>query len=71
MSQADGYSVLDKTNTCANATVLQPKGTCLSIYTFTFPTAGTKVMKIRLDPNSQIVESNETNNNLQTTIIVK
>ena len=71
MSQADGYSVLDKTNTCANSTVLQPKGTCLSIYTFTFPTAGTKVMKIRLDPNSQIVESNETNNNLQTTIIVK
>lgn len=69
-SQAGGYSTPGEGNTCANYTVLQPGGSCVSSYNFTFPTAGEKYMTIVLDPNNQIKESNETNNKVAVNVSI-
>lgn len=68
--QSDGYSTIGKGSTCANYTVLNPGQTCVSSYDFTFPTTGTKTMTIVLDPNSEIKESNESNNKYSTRIAI-
>jgi hypothetical protein len=70
-SQADGYGEVHASNTCVNYTILKLGDTCVLAYTFTFGTPGSKVMTIRLDPNNQIQESNESNNEVTTTLIVQ
>lgn len=63
IDQAGGYSELDLTNnTCSDSTRLDPGKSCISAYYFTFSTSGTKTMKIRVDPQNQVAESNESNN---------
>ncbi len=61
-SQADGSSTLLATNTCTANTVLNYGQSCVSDYSFIFPTAGQKTLNVKLDPNNRVVEANENNN---------
>lgn len=70
ISQADGFSKIHEWNTCTGSTVLQPGKSCVSAYTFTFPTAGPKELIVRLDPANKVQESDENNNLIRTVVTV-
>lgn len=61
-NQADGRSTIGVGNTCNGSTVLDPGGTCVSSYNFTFPSVGIRTLSIGLDSSNLVVESNEMNN---------
>lgn len=60
--QADGRSETHYSNTCWGSTYLKPGEGCTSAYNFRFNSAGTKKMVVKVDPYSQIEESDESNN---------
>ncbi len=69
--QAGGFSEIGPKNTCVNSTILKPGEECRSSYEFLFKTIGKKVMKILLDPNNEVKESNEDNNAFSVSLLVK
>lgn len=51
ISQADGFSSLDSSNTCTGSTILKPGESCTSAYQFKFASPlGAKTLGIKLDP---------------------
>ncbi len=69
-NQSDGYSTLGSDNTCTASTILSPGQKCVSSYNFTFSTAGAKYFSISIDPYNQVNESNESNNKVDTKVMI-
>ena len=69
-NQSNGISTIATQNTCVASTSLAPGQACVSSYTFTFSTAGSKTLSIKMDSNNVITESNENDNIFSTTFTI-